>query len=605
MKKKPHLTSLFLLLFINTLFCQSRDSLLYFNQHTFITIDADDSSFRERYEATGVLPVGQHTLVGAYFGELSEIESFEAKYKDEKGKWKSIKSKNIISSDIHSQSFYNGYKKKTIVFPEQNNAISFSYSYTKKTSELKFLAGIQLRHPKQTQNYLCQIDIPNDFKFSYKLNEDADTSEVFKVTTTDQPEFQRISFEADEQTLSNINHTLLPGFRCNLSPRDKDDYDSLNDWYYAMVLPKSKLNPETIADLEKMIDPAMEDREKIKAIFKSVQKQISYIDFENGLGAIQPRDVNQIWLKKQGDCKDMSNLICQSLKHLGFESYMALSATLGHRYDFDFPSISSANHAICVVKYEDQWFYLDATSETGIFGQPSSHIQDRSIFIINEDQGEIHKVEALNAIDNQVKVVMNLEQNGNGFDGDLSINYKGLSRNSLLYSKIYETADDFDESLQDGLEEILENVKITEAVYHVGEPDCQIQAAVKSERNISVATTKSYLSLNFLPYPHPFKRHLKKAKDYITYRKSHREIEVNITLKEVGSLKPVEAIVYDNNGMRFEFEVTQVGDRLIQVTYRYINEHLIIKEKLSQTYNEINTLIKKTLSKTLIYEKSA
>jgi hypothetical protein len=75
----------------------------------------------------------------------------------------------------------------------------------------------------------------------------------------------------------------------------------------------------------------------------------------------------------------MAFLIHSILKSYEIESNLALSASITHAFDLDFPSIASADHIICCVKKNGKWIYLDATEISCQYGFPSTQIQGKHI----------------------------------------------------------------------------------------------------------------------------------------------------------------------------------------------------------------------------------
>ena len=58
-----------------------------------------------------------------------------------------------------------------------------------------------------------------------------------------------------------------------------------------------------------MIDDKETELEKVKAIYYWAQKNVKYVAFEYALGGFVPRDANDIYSKKYGDCKDNSSIM--------------------------------------------------------------------------------------------------------------------------------------------------------------------------------------------------------------------------------------------------------------------------------------------------------
>ena len=187
--------------------------------------------------------------------------------------------------------------------------------------------------------------------------------------------------------------------------------------------------------IDSLVMNSINDDDKIKTLFDFVKSKVSYIDFENGIGAVQPRDVNKILNMRLGDCKDMSNLLCQSLRYLGFDAQLAISATNTYSYNLEFPSIAAANHVICVVPRNNQLVYLDATSSSCIYGYPSTHLQDKNILVIDDDSTYLEIVPKVPLHKNKSTYTCQLKLNQNELTGFFNYKMHGLSQMSIRHLK--------------------------------------------------------------------------------------------------------------------------------------------------------------------------
>src|SRR5690606_35368364 len=100
--------------------------------------------------------------------------------------------------------------------------------------------------------------------------------------------------------------------------------------------------------------------------------------------AIVPRDCNFVNLKGRGDCKDMANLLYAIYKEFGFEVYPAISRTRSRNKKLDFPSLSLANHMICVLYLDGNPVFLDATERFCAFGDPSLQVFNTEVFVVGK-----------------------------------------------------------------------------------------------------------------------------------------------------------------------------------------------------------------------------
>ena len=128
------------------------------------------------------------------------------------------------------------------------------------------------------------------------------------------------------------------------------------------------------------------------------------------MGAFIPSHVNEVYQNKYGDCKDLSNLLSAMLNYKGIKSDIALASTFDHTSDCDFPSLSAANHVICVAYVNGTIVMLDPTDSIHKEGTVVQSLQDRSIFIVNSNGGEFQKIIKPNTENNKIDYELSIEE---------------------------------------------------------------------------------------------------------------------------------------------------------------------------------------------------
>ncbi|HMT28246.1 MAG TPA: transglutaminase domain-containing protein [Bacteroidia bacterium] len=391
--------------------------------------------YEEEVFFNGILKKNKREVMDIPYTELEKIVSIEAGFAIE-NKWKDIK--DFGTRSVIGGSFYSGVKSRTFVYDSQQNDTPISYKYTLKNQELMFLAFLPLNSYECVDTLSYSILIPEDLKLTYKISEDTTSLKSLTITNTKVKNgilWKFVSIVRDKCTLPDsdnpqiVSSKKLPGVRLSIVPAEgyEKEFSYMNDWYRDLIQTKSVLNNESKSIINKWVN--VDDKVGIvKALFDSVKGKISYISFENGIGAVQPRDVNEVLNNKQGDCKDMANLLRQSIRLFGIDAWVALSSTIQHRFDLDFPSIASANHAICVVKIDDKLYFLDPTESFCPFGMPSRQIQGCHILIVDSLQGTLVEVPVVSSEKNKVSAIFTLNKSGDNLAGSFIYVLKGLSK---------------------------------------------------------------------------------------------------------------------------------------------------------------------------------
>ncbi|NNM16030.1 MAG: hypothetical protein HKO56_05175, partial [Bacteroidia bacterium] len=325
-------------------------------------------------------------------------------------------------------------------------------------------------------------------------------------------------------------------------------------------------------------------------------------DFENGIGAIQPRNVNDILKKKQGDCKDMSNLICQALKLNGVNAYMAISSTIYHDYEFDFPCIASADHCVAVAEINDKKIYLDATEDYGSYGHPSQQIQNKNVFIVNNSGGELVKVPLVNNKENLALLTVNLNKNKEVLEGDFTYELSGMSKIEILTFLKQNSKSDIEYSITYYLESKFNNLQLSEITFEEKDEKLVIYGKANSKNAFLTVGEATYLSQNILMDPHDYKMKLDEKENIFFNQALNNQFIYNIILDRAIKLRPVDEVALDQNDLHFKYSIQQPSDSHLKINYSFQSNTNQIKISDIEVYNKLNDNISKTFKKKIKYE---
>lgn len=126
------------------------------------------------------------------------------------------------------------------------------------------------------------------------------------------------------------------------------------------------------------------DMDKIRRIYAYVQQHIRYVAFENGIAGHQPDRPSEVIRKRYGDCKGMSLLLCTLLKAEGFDARMGYTGTESIAYSpNEIPTLSTINHAICILFHQGKMYCLDATNRYLSLEDIPEGVQGRKVLVEN------------------------------------------------------------------------------------------------------------------------------------------------------------------------------------------------------------------------------
>jgi len=181
--------------------------------------------------------------------------------------------------------------------------------------------------------------------------------------------------------LSRVNPAILVSSFSN--------WQDIYDWWFSLYRDKLKLTSELKEFLQNLVNSAKNKREKAKTIYEYVAKNIRYVAVEYGDSGYEPHSAGEVFINKYGDCKDQAILLVALMKEAGLDAYPVLIPTRSnYPIDKDFPSISF-NHAIAAVRIDDEFIFMDPTSDTTGFGDIPLSDQGRNVLLFLEKDYKI------------------------------------------------------------------------------------------------------------------------------------------------------------------------------------------------------------------------
>lgn len=329
-----------------------------------------------------------------------EIAALEAcTYVNENGKLKKHKVTNITDEGNMSDGsvFYDGMRYKKFFFNNVEEGSVTESKYTYNFIDPSFLGGYYFMLGSPSMHSQMKVIVPENVEIGYRFLGD---STGIKFTEVKDRKNTIYTWTLD--TNSGIRHynnavddryyephvfvfvkkyKTSKGSTVQLFGTVKDLY--AYDYKYVSNVNKG-VEPD--AELKKTVDSIISispTREaKIRNIYYWVQDHMKYIAFEDGLGGQIPREANDVYEKKYGDCKDFSSLITYMLKQAGIESYLTWIGSRDLPYTFEqLPLGYATDHMIASVWDGSKWVFVDGTSKHTPYGVPSGFIQGKEAMI--------------------------------------------------------------------------------------------------------------------------------------------------------------------------------------------------------------------------------
>ncbi|MCF7916232.1 MAG: DUF3857 domain-containing protein [Candidatus Omnitrophica bacterium] len=198
--------------------------------------------------------------------------------------------------------------------------------------------------------------------------------------------FKRLKPIVSEYNMPPVSY-VNPAFLVSSFSSWQDIYQ----WWFSLYRDKLKLNLEIKNFLSTLIKDKKSKIDKAKTIYEYVAKNIRYVAVEYGDSGYEPHSAINVFVNKYGDCKDQAILLVALLQEAGLDAYPVLIPTQRiYPIDKDFPSVTF-NHAIAAVKIDDQFVFMDPTSNTTPFGQIPLADQNRRVLLFLENNYKIIK----------------------------------------------------------------------------------------------------------------------------------------------------------------------------------------------------------------------
>lgn len=332
---------------------------------------------------------------------------------------------------------------------EYNYTILSSNPLYQQHSEIIFQLNFFL--PVSLVRYSVINATKNNFRiYRYKTESD------FKIVQSGQK-------EKYELTLENIDAVYLEE---NMVPWDFPfsfiELSSFRDWeeFGNWITPLYESHEVSSKSLGKYITSLRNlksDDERLTEVYNFVCNNIRYQGIEIGSHSIMPHDVSETYEKRYGDCKDKSLLLKYILCQLNFDASVLLVSSVNKKTIADrVPAISCFNHAIVVLEYRNEIFYLDPTVMSQAFTVSNRsemnwgfgfHVNEKKITAIESVKNNLYKKNIdlrfkLNGTDAELTVIANSQ-----FHSATQMSYvlntqrkEELDGNFLnFYSKLYPT----------------------------------------------------------------------------------------------------------------------------------------------------------------------
>ncbi|MCL7752248.1 transglutaminase domain-containing protein [Polaribacter sp. Z022] len=393
-------------------------------QETIITIKANKEGLdinqefieEDLYLNEAATYNSKNTLNFSAFFEMNEVKASTLSF--ENNNYVEKKVEKFTQKDDLNSSFYDDTKSLNFVYPNLKKGSKSTLNYSQKIKNPRFLSpfyfGDYFPVVKNKVTIIADKGVALEFrKFNISNNNIKFTKQekrkqtIYTWQLNNQKEYE---YEVKTPSFKTILPHIAPiitSYKINRKNKKLlGDVADLYSWYYSLVenVNTEAPNKDLIALVAEITANKKTELEKVKAIYYWTQKNIKYIAFEYALGGFIPRESNEVFRKKYGDCKDNSSILYRMLELAGVKGNLTWIGTRDIPYTYsEMPTPVVDNHMILSYENNGRTYYLDATGRYIKFGIPTSFIQGKEALV---SYGNDFKIKNVPIIDAKINAVI-------------------------------------------------------------------------------------------------------------------------------------------------------------------------------------------------------
>ena len=226
------------------------------------------------------------------------------------------------------------------------------------------------------------------------------------------------------------NSFELDGFAGNMST-----WQEFGKWQKKLLMDRDSLSDETVNKIKNLVKGEKNKLDSIKMIYQYMQSKTRYVSVQEGIGGWQPVSACIVDKLGYGDCKALTNYTLALLKSVGIKSYYTkvIAGNNAQKLIKDFVS-NQSNHIILCVPIKKDTIWLECTDQNQPFGFLGSFTDDRDVFIITDNGGEIAHTTVYKQSDNsQIRKAEMIIDNTGSAIVNIKTKYNGLQYENVEY----------------------------------------------------------------------------------------------------------------------------------------------------------------------------
>ncbi|SEA24957.1 DUF3857 domain-containing transglutaminase family protein [Psychroflexus halocasei] len=371
------------------------------DKNVVITIDAIDKMSIDFTKIITVFNSEGLKQVGAYvyYDDVSKVKDLNLYVYDLIGEEKErFKKRDFIDqSAVSGGTLYSDSRVYHMDYKPKSYPVTLKFEYTLTTSNTAFIRPFYPvgRYYQSVENSSFKIINNTSIKLRSK-NQNFENFNIkqksdFHFIAENIPAVKKESYSPSLENFVPSVKFALNKFNLEGVQGEAHNWKEFGQWQYENFLKGyDELPANLISEIENLTQDADTNREKAELIYQFMQDNSRYISVQLGIGGWRPMPAEDVYDKKYGDCKALTNYTKAMLKSVGIESKYCVVYAGSEKRDID-PDFFSmqGNHVILKVLDDDEDYWLECTSQTQPFGFLGTFTDNRKVLAIDENGGEI------------------------------------------------------------------------------------------------------------------------------------------------------------------------------------------------------------------------
>lgn len=592
-------------------------SVVRLNQNTTITIKAEKEKINitqefieeDLYLNEGANYNSKKALSFSSFFELGEVKASTLNYIN--GKYKEVEVKDFKEKDEIDNSFYDDTKSLNFIFPNLKKGSKSFLKYSENVKNPRFLSPFYFGDFSPIINNKVTIIADKDINLTFKAFNTDTLNIVFNkevkrnniIYTWELKDVDEYKYEHNTPNYKKILPHIIPiitSYKLNNKQINlAENVSDLYAWYYSLVkdINKDPVDNDLVNLVKELTANKTNDLEKVKAIYYWTQKNIKYIAFEYALGGFIPRQANDVFQKKYGDCKDNSSILFKMLDIAGLKGNLTWIGTRSIPYNYnEVPTPVVDNHMILSYTDDnDTTYFLDATGRYVSIDYPTSFIQGKEALIANgESNYIIKKVPIIPASKNALIDTTTVNLIGDNLIGQSKVEISGYPKMDYYHYLEDENTEEKIKSFYNTNFRKGNNKFLIKSIKETNKFDYEKNLIVNYDFTINdYAKTlgdEIYINLNLIKNLSSYKTKKDRKNDVEFEHTEHYNYTTTLNIPEGYAIAYVpESIDLSNTYLKssIRYQVSKTN-----ITYKHTYSLNTISLNLNQQ-KEVNTLIKK------------